>query len=111
MLAAALVAYHAIGGSWTLFAALLLLPDIGLVGYLAGPRTGALTYNAVHTYFGPAALAALGYFQVAPWAWPICLIWMAHIGMDRMLGLGLKFQSAFNSTHLGPVGRVARTTA
>jgi hypothetical protein len=29
--------------------------------------------------------------------------------MDRTLGLGLKFASAFRDTHLGTVGRVAPT--
>jgi hypothetical protein len=101
--------YYAIGASWTLFAALLLLPDLGLIGYLAGARTGALTYNALHTYAGPVVLAALAYVDVAPGAWAICLIWSAHIGLDRALGFGLKFSSAFKDTHLGTLGRVAPT--
>lgn len=108
LLIAAVVGYQSIGASWMLFAALLLLPDLGLLGYLAGPKVGAFTYNAVHTYFGPAILAALAYLDVAPGAWPICLIWMAHIGMDRVLGLGLKFSSDFKNTYLGTIGRAAR---
>jgi hypothetical protein len=104
VLIAAVVGYHAIGASWTLFAVTLLLPDLGLVGYLAGPRVGAIAYNAMHIYLGPAALAALAYLGITPGAWPICLVWMAHIGMDRVLGLGLKFSSAFRNTHLGVVG-------
>ena len=108
LLIAVVVGYHAIGASWTLFAVVLQLPDVGLVGYIAGPGTGAFTYNTLHTYFGPAGLAALAYFEVVPGAWPVCLIWMAHIGMDRALGLGLKFSSAFRNTHLGIVGRASR---
>jgi hypothetical protein len=107
VLAGAVAGYDAVGASWRLFAVMLLLPDLGLLGYFAGPRVGAFTYNALHTYFGPAGLAALAYFGVAPEAWPICLVWMAHIGMDRALGLGLKYSSAFKNTHLGIVGRVA----
>jgi hypothetical protein len=103
VLIVAVTGYHAIGASWVLFAVLLLLPDLGLLGYLAGPRIGALAYNTVHTYVGPAGLAALAYLGVAPGAWPVCLIWVAHIGMDRALGLGLKFPSAFRDTHLGAV--------
>ena len=105
MLIAALAGYYAIGGSWALFAALLLLPDLALVAYVSGPRTGALAYNAVHTYFGPLGLAALAYLGITPTAWPICLVWLAHIEMDRALGLGLKFPSAFQNTHLGTIGR------
>jgi len=76
-----------------------------LAGYLAGPRTGASVYNSAHTYIAPAGLAALTYLGVTKWAWPVCLIWAAHIGMDRALGFGLKFPSAFQDTHLGRVGR------
>ena len=107
VLTVAVTGYHAIAASWVLFAATLLLPDLGLLGYLAGPRVGALAYNALHTYVGPAGLAALAYLGVAPGAWPVCLIWVAHIGMDRALGLGLKFPTAFRDTHLGAVGRDA----
>ena len=35
----------------------------------------------------------------------IALIWMAHIGMDRALGYGLKYQKGFGFTHLGRIGR------
>lgn len=105
----ALITYEAIGASWGLFALLLLLPDLSLIGYVAGARTGAAAYNALHTHIGPAALAALAYLEVVPPAWPVCLIWAAHIGMDRALGLGLKFPSAFKHTHLGNVGPVAPT--
>jgi len=110
ILVAALVTYRALGAPWSRFALLLLVPDVGLAGYLAGPRVGAATYNALHVYIGPGALAALGCFGVLPDVWPICLIWMAHIGMDRTLGLGLKFASSFRSTHLGTVGRAGSTS-
>ena len=108
ILIASVVAYREIGGSWLTFAILLLVPDVGLVGYAAGPRIGAHVYNSVHTYLGPALVAVLACFGALPAAaWPICLIWLAHIGMDRSLGLGLKFPSSFQATHLGHVGRVS----
>jgi hypothetical protein len=78
-----------------------------VAAYLAGPRTGALAYNACHTYLAPAALAGLTYAGVIADGWPLCLIWVAHIGLDRTLGLGLKFGTAFRDTHLGTVGRSA----
>jgi hypothetical protein len=31
------------------------------------------------------------------------LIWLAHIGMDRALGYGLKYPTTFKDTHLGHV--------
>jgi hypothetical protein len=30
----------------------------------------------------------------------IALIWLAHIGVDRMLGYGLKYPTGFKDTHL-----------
>jgi len=104
VLTSALVAYDALGASWRLLALLLLVPDLAIAAYAAGPRAGAIAYNAVHTYVGPAVLAALGYAGLLTDIWALCLIWVAHIGMDRALGLGLKFGSAFNRTHLGTVG-------
>lgn len=104
-LLAAVVGYREVGASWTLFALLFLLPDLALVGYLAGPRLGSYAYNTAHTYLGPAVLAAAAYLTTAPLGWSVALVWTAHIGMDRALGLGLKFPHAFRETHLGSVGR------
>src|SRR5689334_15682002 len=87
LLIAAVAGYRAMGASWLMFALLFLIPDVALVAYTAGPRPGAVAYNAAHTYLAPAALAAVAYFGGVADAWPVCLIWMAHIGMDRALGL------------------------
>jgi hypothetical protein len=106
-LVAAVLGYAALRGSWLLFALVLLIPDVSLIAYAAGPRAGALVYNAAHTYIAPGVLAALAYLGVVPGAWPICLAWVAHIAMDRVLGFGLKFSTAFQDTHLGTVGRSA----
>ena len=42
-------------------------------------------------------------------AWPsavaVALIWLAHIGIDRALGYGLKYEAGFGFTHLGRIGR------
>jgi hypothetical protein len=31
------------------------------------------------------------------------IIWVAHIGFDRLLGYGLKYETGFKDTHLGKV--------
>jgi len=90
---------------WLLFALLLLVPDMGLLGYAAGPRAGAMAYNAVHTAVGPAVLAAIGILAGSPRVVSVALVWFAHIGMDRSLGYGLKHTSGFRDTHLGRIGR------
>ena len=104
-LAAATIAFHALGGSWALFAALFFAPDLSLLGYLAGPRVGAAVYNAGHSLIGPALLAAGGVAFGAPSLVLGALIWVAHVGFDRALGYGLKHGDAFTSTHLGRIGR------
>lgn len=35
----------------------------------------------------------------------IAIIWAAHIAFDRAVGYGLKYETGFNDTHLGRVGR------
>lgn len=100
LLTAALALYAQSGGSWWLFALLLFAPDISMVGYLANQKIGAQTYNVIHIYLLPALLAAYGWFAAAPLACQVALIWFAHIGMDRMLGYGLKYETAFKDTHL-----------
>jgi hypothetical protein len=94
--------------SWWLFAAAFLAPDLSMLGYLAGPVTGAWSYNLVHSYVGPIALALLAVVVGLPALLPWALVWFAHIGLDRTLGYGLKSPSAFGDTHLGRIGRAAR---
>jgi hypothetical protein len=104
LLAAAVIGFADTGASWWWFAGLLLVPDVSMVGYLANPRIGALTYNLGHTLVGPALLFLWHWLGgpdgvlVAGW------IWLAHIGMDRLFGYGLKFSDAFTHTHLGNIG-------
>ena len=104
LLAASLVAYQWQLGSWWVFAALFLAPDLSMLGYLAGPALGARLYNLVHTEVAPIFLAmyaiAVGRNDVVPYA----LIWLAHLGFDRMAGYGLKYATRFRDTHLGPIG-------
>jgi hypothetical protein len=103
VLALTLIAYAREGSGWLLFALLLLVPDAGMLGYLAGPRLGAATYNAFHTYALALPLAAYGILADQPTAAALGLIWNAHIAMDRLLGYSLKYASAFKDTHLGRV--------
>lgn len=107
LLALATFLYVRKEGGWLLFLVLLLAPDVGILGYVRGTRVGAVVYNVFHTYLPPAALAVIGI--LSGWRLPvlIALIWFAHIGMDRMLGYGLKRTSGFQETHLGRIGRRA----
>jgi hypothetical protein len=35
---------------------------------------------------------------------PFALIWANHIGVDRLMGYGLKYRDGFGFTHLGRAG-------
>ena len=99
-----IAAYVTLGQSWLMFALLFFVPDLFMAGYLRSPRFGALTYNLVHTYAAPALLALAG-LVLGPLAYAVAAIWVAHIGFDRMLGYGLKFETSFQHTHMGPIGK------
>ncbi len=98
--AGSLLLYFRQDGGWLLLALLLLSPDLSMLGYLAGPRVGSWAYDAAHTYVSPALVLGFGVFADAPMAVRIALIWTAHIGMDRLVGYGLKYPTHFKDTHL-----------
>ena len=100
LFAVATVWYFASGGGWALLLALFLAPDLSMLGYLAGRRSGALAYNLFHSYPLPAILLGLAYFAAAPVISQVALVWLAHIGIDRMVGYGLKYPTDFKDTHL-----------
>ncbi len=81
------------------------VPDLSFVAYLAGPKVGAIGYNAVHLYgFGLVVIAA-GAVAAVPLLTTLGLLWLGHAGLDRMFGYGLKLATGFQDTHLGRIGR------
>ena len=83
----------------------LIAPDVSMVGYLRGPRVGAIVYNLAHDLAAGVAVAGVG---LAVGSVPVAAagaILVAHSGMDRMAGYGLKLPSSFKDTHLGRIGR------
>lgn len=100
----AIFLFTLINFSWWWFPLLLLLPDIGMLGYLLNPKIGSATYNVFH-HKGVAVAAYLaGYFGTMHFLELAGIILLAHIGLDRMLGYGLKYPDAFQHTHLGTIG-------
>ena len=95
------IALYADGGwSWLAYLLLLLAPDLSMLGYVAGPRPGALAYDLVHFAALPVALGTAGVVADSGLAVQLALIWLGHIGMDHALGYGLKYPTAFGDTHL-----------
>lgn len=97
--------YALLGHSWWLLIALFFAVDVSMVGYIAGPRVGAAIYNAVHH----RAVAVISYLVGALAGQPLLMlvgaVLMVHIGLDRVLGYGLKLPEWFGRTHLGDIGK------
>jgi len=102
---AGILAYLQLNGHPVWLLPLLLAPDLSMIGYLGGPRLGAITYNALHNLATALGILAIGWFvPIAPLALAGAVL-VAHVGMDRSLGYGLKLPSDFRDTHLGRIGR------
>ena len=100
LLLASLLAYHQLSGNWILFALLLLVPDIFMLGYLLNVRIGAVIYNIGHTLAVPLIVGTIAAATQMYALLPFVCIWSAHIAMDRTLGYGLKYPTYFRDTHL-----------
>jgi Domain of unknown function (DUF4260) len=105
LLATSITAYAIIGPNWILFALLLLAPDLAMLGYLRGPKLGAIAYNLAHLKILPLTLGSIGLLTGNTLEIQLALIWFAHIGMDRAAGYGLKLETGFSETTLGKIGR------
>lgn len=90
---------------WTLL--MLIAPDIGMLGYLHSPRTGAITYNLLHHKAVAVGLYIVGALLALDLLQVIGLIILGHSSLDRVFGYGLKHADAFQQTHLGWIGKSA----
>lgn len=102
----AAVTFCAWGHAWWWLLVLFVAFDLSAVGYLHGPRLGAILYNIGHSFTLPAAvgvvavlIAAFGHHSDVLAVIVGC--WVFHIAVDRALGYGLKESSGFTHTHLG----------
>ena len=89
---------------WWIYILLFIGPDISMLGYLGGNKSGAVLYNIFHHKTIAVFIFLLGWInhntdmQVAG-----CILF-GHSSMDRMFGYGLKHFSGFKYTHLGQIG-------
>ncbi|NGP88899.1 DUF4260 domain-containing protein [Fodinibius halophilus] len=91
--------------SWWWFPALILLPDIGMVGYAINNRYGAYCYNLFHHKGIAVLFFGSGFFLKMPYLELTGIILFGHASMDRIFGYGLKFTNSFQNTHLGTIGK------
>ena len=101
LFAVSLLVYMDLDMSILLFVLTLLLVDIFMLGYLINTAVGTYAYNLGHSIVAPLIVGCVGYFTDTRMAIAISLIWLAHIGLDRAFGYGLKFKTGFKDTHLG----------
>ncbi|HKB27738.1 MAG TPA: DUF4260 family protein [Candidatus Limnocylindrales bacterium] len=104
-LVAGVVGYRAAGGDLIWLVPLLLVVDVSMVGYLAGPHPGAIVYNIAHNWFTALAVLGVGLWLPIPAVQLAGWVLIAHVGGDRLAGYGLKYAPAFGDTHLGWIGR------
>jgi len=101
----ALSFYFQQGYSGLTFALYFLVPDLSFLGYLVNKKVGAMAYNGAHSLVGALGIVALGFFLNIELFQMAGLIWVSHIGVDRTLGYGLKYENGFGFTHLGLIGK------
>ena len=106
---AATAGYLVVGEPLWLYLLLFFLPDLSMLGYLAGPAVGARVYNLAHVGVWALALGGVGVWLGIPLLVAGGLVWLAHLGADRALGYGLTYEDAFGHTHLGRTDRTDRT--
>ncbi len=94
-----------LGMPWWWYPALLLAPDLGILGYLAGPRVGAFSYNLLHHKAIAVTAFVLGTYLASPPLQLAGVIILGHSSLDRVLGYGLKYPDSFRHTHLGTIGK------
>ena len=97
--------FTALDFKWWVFPALLLTPDIGMLGYLVNTKTGAFFYNLFHHKAIAIAILILGYFYFGETVTLIGVILFSHAAFDRIFGYGLKYSDSFRNTHLGKIGK------
>ena len=100
ILVLSLYLYGKVGESWILFAVLFLVPDLTIPIYFVNRKAGSAAYNLVHFYAWPALLVGIAVADGNDLVLSLGLIWFAHIGADRTLGLGLKYPIDFKQTHI-----------
>ncbi len=108
LFAASIALFAAQGQAWWLYPALLLVPDIFMIGYLRNTKLGSIVYNLGHSYPAAAIVTALGFIFGSEVTIALGAIWFGHIGWDRMLGYGLKYGTSFKHTHLGDLDKLKK---
>jgi hypothetical protein len=105
MFALSIFLFSKLDFAWWWYPVLLLTPDLSMIGYLASPQLGAVTYNFIHHKALGVSVFIFGIILVSQPLQLAGLILFGHSSMDRVLGYGLKYSDSFQHTHLGMIGK------
>jgi hypothetical protein len=105
MLVLSVVLFNKLSFAWWWYLALILAPDLCMLGYAVNTRVGAIAYNLFHHKAVAIVVYIAGLFLKNEIVQMIGLILFGHSSMDRMLGYGLKYPDSFQNTHLGLIGK------
>jgi hypothetical protein len=90
---------------WWWFLVLILAPDLSMLGYAFGNKSGAFFYNLFHHKGIAVLLYIIGCYLEIEIVELIGIILFSHSAMDRIFGYGLKYEKGFKYTHLGEIGK------
>jgi hypothetical protein len=90
---------------WWVYPLFFFASDLSMLGYIGGPRLGAISYNLIHHKAIALGLYVAGAFLHVPVISLIGILFLGHSSLDRVLGYGLKYGDSFNHTHLGAIGK------
>ncbi|WP_374459453.1 DUF4260 domain-containing protein [Chryseobacterium taeanense] len=90
--------------AWWVFPLCILFPDVSMIGYLFGNKTGAYIYNFFHHKLLAVIIFALGLWLDNSILSLAGIMLFGHSAMDRFFGYGFKFNDGFKHTHLGGIG-------
>ena len=97
--------FYQLDFAWWWFWALLLTPDIGMLGYVVNNKIGATLYNIFHHKGLAVMIGIIGFYLVNQYLMLAGVILFSHAAFDRIMGYGLKYNEGFKFTHLGEIGK------
>ena len=104
MFAISIFFFSKLNYAWWWYPLLFFAPDLSMLGYSGGTRTGAFVYNFVHHKALSIGIFVIGAMLASQPLQLAGLIFSAIRAWIAFLGYGLKYEDLFQHTHLGMIG-------
>lgn len=89
---------------WWVYPALLLLPDVSMLGYMINAEVGAFSYNLFHHKALAIVVSVAGSMLQNHELTLAGILLFGRSSIDRLIGAGLKYTTGFADTHLSEAG-------